>query len=149
MPPLPGYRVIHPQFEAHHRPVAENVQTATATITRHTAAGATFDPDNGQTTYPTATTVYSGRCRVQRPMQGEMAREIGDRQVIIRPHVVSLPADAPEVRIGDKVTVSPWSDSTQGDPHLPGEPLWVHDVRYGSLIWQRDLVCLNAPPTAR
>ena len=65
----------------------------------------------------------------------------GGQQVTIRNYTVALPTDAPEIRVNDEVVVA-----TAGDPRLPNESLWVHDVRFGSQIWERDLVCANVPP---
>lgn len=145
---LPNHQALHPRWEAAHRPVAEEFLTADVTIRRHSSAG-TFDPDTGQTTYPEPTTVYQGVARVQRMSQMEITRTIGDRQVVIRGATVSLPVSAAEVRIADEVKVTGYRDPNSGDPHLTGRPLWVHDVRPGSLLFQRDLVVLDAPPTAR
>lgn len=145
---LPGHRALHERFDAHHRPTAEQFHTAKVTIRRHSSAG-TFDPATGQTTYPDPAVVWQGWGRVQRMSQMEVTRSIGDRQVVIRGATLSLPADAPQVRIGDEARVDGYRDPDAGDPHLPGRALWVHDVRPGSMLWQRDLVVFDAPPTAR
>lgn len=146
---LPNAQALHPRWEAHHRPVAEEFFTADIVIRRHTGEGGTFDPVTGQTTFPDPTTVYTGRARIQRMTQMEITRSIGDRQVVIRGATVSLPVSAAEVRIADEVQVQSYRDPNSGDPHLLGRPLWVHDVRPGSMLWQRDLVVLDAPPTSR
>lgn len=117
-------------------------------IRRHSPASA-FDPDTGQSTFPTPATVWEGPARLQRMGQSEYTRAIGDRQVVIRGATLSLPADAPQVQVGDEVQVVSYRDPDTGDPHLTGRPLWVHDVRPGSVLWQRDLVVLTAPPTTR
>lgn len=146
---LPNAQALHPRWESHHRPVAEAFLTADVIIRRHTGTGTTFDPNTGQTTYSEPTTVYEGEARIQRMSQLEISRAIGDRQVIVRGATVSLPVSAAEVRIVDEVQVVAYRDPDSGDPYLAGRPLWVHDVRPGSLLWQRDLVVLDAPPTAR
>jgi hypothetical protein len=146
---LANSRVIGARFETHHRPVAEEAMTAEVQVRRHTAVGATFDSATGRSTYPTPETVYEGPARLQRSQQSEVTRSIGDRQVVIRQVVVSLPVSTPEVRVGDEVRVVTYRYADGGDRHLVGRPLWVHDVRPGSILWQRDLVCLDAPPTAR
>lgn len=122
--------------------------TADILVRRHSSDGV-FDPDTGQTTFPDPTVVYEGAARIQRMSQMEVTRSIGDRQVVIRGATVSLPVSAAEVRIADEVQVVSYRDPDSGDPHLAGRPLWVHDVRPGSLLWQRDLVVLDAPPTSR
>lgn len=141
--PFPGTKVFHPDWEAHHRPVAEGAQTATGIIRRYSSVGV-HNEATGKTEYPEPTTVYGsptpGPMRVVRDGV-ETTREIGGQQVTIRSYIVAVPADAPEIRVNDEVLVS-----TAGDSKLPGESLWVHDVRFGSQIWERDLVCANVPP---
>lgn len=141
--PFPGTHVFPPGWEAHHRPVAEDAMTATGTIKRPSTEGV-FDPDTATTTYPEPTVVYGpGSMRIVRDGV-ETTRQIGERTVVIRNYIVALPADAAEVRVGDEVTAT-----ASGDAQLPDQALWVHDVRYGSQIWERDLLCQNAPPTTR
>lgn len=122
--------------------------TAKVAIRRH-SSDSTFDPDTGQTTFPPPVTVWTGWARIQRQAKGEVSRSIGDRQVVIRGSLVCIPANTPEVRISDELRVECYRDPDTGDPHLVGRPLWVHDVYPGSLLWERDLVVLEAPPTQR
>jgi len=141
--PLPGTKVFHDGWEAHHRPVAEGAMTATGVVRRRTGPGV-FNDVTGKTDYPAPTTVYgvAGAAPMRVVRDGvETTREIGGRQVTIRDYIVALPADAPEIRVNDEVVVA-----TAGDTRLPDESLWVHDVRFGSQIWERDLVCANVPP---
>lgn len=147
---LPAGQALHARFEVHHRPVAEQFHTAQVTIVRHSSAE-TFDPDAGQTSFPTPTTAWTGTARVQRMTQQEITRAIGDRQVVIRGVIVAVPADAAEVRISDEVRVTGYRDANSGDPHLDDgdRPLWVHDIYPGSLLFERHLVVLDAPPTER
>ncbi|WP_026931224.1 DUF6093 family protein [Glycomyces tenuis] len=144
--PLPNTRVFSPGWDAHHRPVAEGGQTSLGIIRRQDAEGV-FDPDTMQTTWPPPTTIYG----VDEPAQMrivrdgvETTRQVGERTVVIRSYIVAIPAGAPEIRINDEVV-----PSTASDPRLPDKSLWVHDVRYGSQVWERDLVCQNTPPTTR
>lgn len=146
---LTGHQALHPRWEAHHRPVSQAFQTAQVMVRRHTGTGSTFDPDTGQTTYPDPTTVWTGWARIQRMTQLEVTRAIGDRQVVVRGATVSLPASAPEIRVSDELKVESYRDPDSGDPHLIGRPLWVHDIYPGSLMWDRNLTVLDAPPTAR
>lgn len=142
--PFPETHVFHSGWEAHHRPVAEDAQTATGIIRRHSADGV-FNEDTGETTYPEPTTVYGvdGPERMRIVRDGvETTRLIGERQVVIRNYIVAIPASAPEIRVNDEVVAA-----TAGDTQLPDRSLWVHDVRFGSQIWERDLLCANVPPT--
>ena len=147
---LPAGRALHPRFDSHHRPVAEQFHTAQVRIRRRDPnAQPQWDPTAGRSVYPDPVTVWTGWARIQRMSQMETPRSVGDRQVILRSATVSIPADATEVMISDEVEVLEYRDPDAGDPHLVDRPLWVHDVRPGSMLWQRDLVVLDAPPTSR
>lgn len=145
---LPAGRALHQRWEAHHRPTAAEFMTAQVQVKRYSADGV-WDDEAGRMVYPAPEVVWHGWARVQRMSQAELTRSVGDRQVVIRGVTVSLPVDAGPVQVGDEVTVVGFRDPHAGDPHLAGHPLWVHDVRPGSLLWQRDLVALDAPPTSR
>ena len=145
---LPAGRGLHPRWETHHRPTAEQFHTADIRILRHASDGV-FNPATGQTTFPPPELVWQGRARIQRMAQQEITRSIGDRQVVLRGATVSIPADAPKVMISDEVRVDSYRDPNSGDPHLTGRPLWVHDIYPGSLLFQRDLAVLDAPVTNR
>lgn len=141
--PFPGTNVFDPGWEAHHRPVANSAMTATGIVRRYSAAGV-FNDITGKTEYGAPTTVYgvAGAAPMRVVRDGvETTREIGGQQVTIRSYTVVLPADAPEIRVNDEVVVA-----TAGDTQLPDKSLWVHDIRFGSQIWERDLVCANVPP---
>lgn len=144
---LPNGRALHPRWEQHHRPVAAEFHTADVAIRRHSSEGV-FDPETGQTVYPVET-IWTGRARIQRMTQQEITRSIGDRQVVIRGATVSIPITAPEARVQDEVRVTGYRDDDSGDPHLLNRPLWINDIYPGSLMWDRNLVVLDAPPTDR
>ena len=141
--PLPATSVFGPDWDAHHRPVAEGGQTSLGIIRRQESEGV-FDEDTMETVFPEPTTIY-GPAKMRIVRDGvETATRIGDRTVVIRSYIVAIPADAPEIRINDEVV-----PATASDPRLPDKSLWVHDVRYGSQVWERDLLCTNTPPTTR
>lgn len=144
---LPDHRALHPRWETHHRPVAARFHTATVAIRRHSNATG-FDPDTGQSTFAAPVQVWTGAARVQRT--GTQSDEtVGDRQVVTRNATVSIPVDTPEVHIGDEVQITSYRDLDSGDPHLTNVPLWIRDIRPGSLLFQRDLVVLDTPPVNR
>lgn len=122
--------------------------TAEVAVRRHSSAG-TFNAVTGRTAYPDPTEVWTGWVRLQRDFRGGGQHQIGDRQVAMQDLTLSLPADASEVRVGDEVRVLSFRDADAGDAHLVGRPLWVHNVRTGSVLWQRDLVVSDAPVTSR
>lgn len=145
--PLPNTRVIPTRWDEHHRPVAGGAQTSTGRVRRYSSEGV-WNETTGKTDYPPPTDIYGTEAepatmRIVRDGVEE-TRQIGERTVVVRSYIVALPADAPEITIRDEVLVS-----TASDPHLADKKLWVHDVRYGSQVWERDLVCQNTPPTTR
>lgn len=144
--PLPSTRVFHRDWEAHHRPVAEGAMTGSGYFTR-ASTDKVFNTTTGKSTYAAPTAVYGS---AEEPVPLRVVRDgvdttvaIGQREVTKRSYLVTVPVTAPELRAGDEVHVV-----AAGDPHLPGEPLWVTDVRFGTQVWERDLICDNVPPQA-
>jgi len=142
--PFKGTRVIHPAFETHHRPVAEGGMTATATVLRYDHSDGVWDAETMRTSHPDPEPVWFGPVRLQRQSAAERPVWIGDRQVIIRTYLVAFPHGVPEFRINDEVRFGGTDDA-----ELPDQRLWMHDVWFGSELWQRDTVCQNAPRTQR
>lgn len=145
--PFPGTSVIPGGWDAHHRLVAEGAQTSTGRVYRYNSEGV-FNDATGKTAYHDPDPVY-GTAEEGAPMR--IVRDgvdttilIGEREVIKRSYIVTLPAAAPEILVNDMVVAEAASD-----PLLPGKELYVRDVRFGSQVWERDLVCDNVPPTNR
>jgi hypothetical protein len=153
--PLPNSRVVHPQFEAHHRPVSANAMPAECTITRPSSPSpAGWNDATGRNVYPAPTTVYPttghGVCRVNRGGPGGQGSAapvtVADRAVTVAQYTVVIPADAAAlVQVHDIVTIT----RCPGDPDLVGRKLWVTDSARGSLTWERVLNCELQPPTTR
>lgn len=141
MSPMPATRVVSAGWEAHHRPVAEQAMTAVCDITRPGTGPGVFDPETGTTTGPDPVTVASGvPCRVQEQDQPRDADAAG-QQVAARRYLVAVPYPNADVRVGDTVTVTAASD-----PSLAGRGLPVVDVQRGSLLFERDLECVDHQP---
>jgi hypothetical protein len=132
--PLAGHSPFHARWSQHHRPVATGTQTGTCTITRPGTGEGTIDED-GVWHPPTATTVYTGPCRVT--AQPAEARYVvsGDHRVTTRGYEVAVEWDAAEVREGDNIHIN-----TAKDPRLVGVDLRIMDVRMGSEQWERVLI---------
>lgn len=142
--PLPNHPVIHPRWEAHHRPVTQRAMPAECKVLRPSSEPV-WDDEAGRNTYPESAHVYGpGPCRITRPA-GAGAPVVADRQVTLVDYIVALPADAPKVQVGDLVTFT----RIDGDPWLAGETLRVEELLGGSLTWQRDLRCRHQPATTR
>lgn len=114
------------------RAAAERLMVDTCTIVRPGSYGA---PDES-TGIPTRTTtsVYSGACRVKPEQAGE--QNAGEREVVTRRFVVSLPADTDGVAVGDVVTVT----ASVYDVGLEGASLVVVGVPVGSHLTARRLL---------
>lgn len=133
--PFPGSRVIHPRWEAHHRPVLETTWTATITFKR--ASGPpVHDPETGSTSQPT-TTVYSGPCRIQEHQISAHEADAAAQRITTHAYQVSGPVEM-NLELDDVGTVD-----ASNDPTLVGRPLRVTDIQRGSLLFQRDVTCID------
>ena len=144
MPPLPGTRVVHPDFQAHHQPPVLGQMTAACTVTRPSSEPNSWDDAAGRHVYPAAAQVYAGICRVQRQADGAPVT-VADRTATVTRVVVTVPVGTSPAQVNDVVEVTACPD----DPDLVGLPLKVKDVRHASIAWQRDLVCDLQPATTR
>lgn len=149
--PLPTTKVFHPDWSDHHHAVAQGQMTAHGTVTRPSGVPV-FNELLGYDVLPAPQLLYDGLVRVQRlqPAVSASAATIADRELIIREYQVSLPLavhgiDTAPIQTNDLVTVTACSD----DPQLVGKVLRVRDVRLGSLVWQRDLLCEDVAQTTR
>lgn len=117
-----------------------------ATITfRRNSSNASFDEDAGRSVYPDPVILWTGPARIQRIARRGGDQEIGARFVIVQMYQISVPADVPEIQINDQADTIVCAD----DPFLLGKLLRVREVRLGSLIWSRDLICEEPTPTTR
>ena len=146
-PPLRGTRIIHSRFEQHHRPALDTQYTAECRITTPPSAGV-FDEASGRTVYPDPELVYDGPCKLGRSSNPAGTRVAGDRTVTIAEYVLSLPKDAADAAVPVHAVVTMTRSPQNAD--LVGQVLTVTNPRFGSITWQRDIVCeLQPPPTAR
>lgn len=146
MPGLPNTRLIPDGWEAHHAPTAEQAMTAECVITRPASNGTpVFDAETGRSLHPDPVTVYTGAVRVQRSaLTGGNIDVVADKPTPLRQYVVSLPLTAPQIQVADRIAVT-----AATDPLMVGKILTVADVRGGSLVWQRDLLCDEHVPITR
>lgn len=135
MSPLPSTAVIHPDWSAHHQPIAQGAMTAQCTITEP-GAGGTFDPVTGYTTPATPVTLYSGPCRVQgtfRPA-GVVAT---DQETATRRYLVAVPAAVTGVEEQMTVTIT---DAPKA-PQMLGRVLVIQAIEYANEQFELDLLC--------
>ncbi len=146
MPGLSNTRVIHPAFQAHHRPVTDGAMSATCVITRPASSGTpAFSEAAATSQHPAPATVYDGKCRITVRSVAPTGEVVADRTVYPAEYIVSIPADAPAAQVNDLVRIT----ACAGDPALVGLRLTVGQVRHGSIAWQRDLICDLSQPTTR
>lgn len=139
MVPFDGSAVIHPDWQAHHAPVAAGTHRATCTITNG-ATGAGWDPVGGDTP-GTPTQVYSGPCRVEDLSRSVAARDVAGQTVAPYPYLVAIALDAADIPVGARVTVTADPD----DPRLVGKVLIVDAPSYGDSRFERVMGCTLDP----
>lgn len=141
MSPLPSSRVIPTGWSGHHRGVARGGMTATCRLEQAGTGEGAWNENTQSTDPPAPTTSWSGPCRVQaQPTQAQDAESAG-QQVTTRTYLVAVPLHAvlPEAGVnGGRVVVTACED-----PTLLDRPLRIADITRGSLLWERDLVCVD------
>jgi len=112
---------------------ARNFQQASCTIVEETPGG--FDTDTGQPLPPTVTTIYTGSCLVQ-PTPGARVVEFGEGPTSLRTYELHLDGQAPNVAVGQKVSVS----SSRDDQLDAAGSLVVIDVEKSSTFTNRRII---------
>lgn len=139
---LPHHQVIPPGWQEHHRPVAEQTMTGICDLT-----GPMGPPDYGETKPSPGEALASAvPCRVQQT-RGESRADAVGQLVDTRQYLVTLPlSQVPDLTITDEgpiVRVLSYKPGHDGDPTLVDRPLRVTNVQRGTLVWERDLTCLD------
>lgn len=86
------------------RLAAEALMVDTCTIIRKGAPAT--DPDTGAVTYPSPTTIYTGKCRLKLPVAIARPDNVGEAQEFLQHPVLSLPAATTGVEVDDIVTIT-------------------------------------------
>lgn len=131
----PGSRVIPAGWEEHHRPVLATTRTATITF-RRISGPPVHDPATGSTDQPRAV-VFSGPCRIQEHQLNVHSTVAGAELITTHTYHVSLSVEA-DLRQNDIGTVD-----ASDDPTFVGRELRVNDIQRGSLLFQRDVICID------
>lgn len=134
--PFPSTRVVHPAWSQHHRPTAEGAQTATCTIIGPGTGGG-WDPVTGPTAGAAGQLLYDDTCAIEAQVAAPDRSDAAGQATTEHPYLVSIRHAAPDIPIGARVTVTACPD----DAALVGKVLTVADVQYGSLQWDRVLMC--------
>lgn len=138
MPPLQGSKVVPDRWAEHHRPAAEALLVDRGRL-RHAGGTSAFDPVTGLRATAPPAAYFEGPCRVQVLAAQEARATVGGQQVSTVAYRVTVPVDVTEVAVDDVFT----ADACEADGSLIGRSLRVAAVARGSLIWQRDLTCID------
>jgi len=155
---LRGHQVLPAGWSAHHHGVGDSFATTRVSLHRRTATTADDNGGWSRDAGPTAVTappaIWTGMVRLQALLSGSREAEAVGQQVSSRSYsaAASFTADPPMPpvragRDGDTLQVLANPD----DPAMVGRWLRVADVKSGSQIWDRELVCTddltaNNPP---
>jgi hypothetical protein len=118
------------------RAKAESLMLDTIRITRATGT-TTWDEQTGRETAGTPTTVYQGKCRVQRRNVAEQTPEAGERTVTTQAVEVHIPVSATGVQVGDVGTVL----TASMDSELVGRRFRVTGLAHKTFATARRLRC--------
>ncbi len=138
--PLKSTRVLHPLWPYHHRPVTEGFMEAEFEIYRDSVE-TEFNPETGVEEPVEVETIWSGQARVQQ-LKREQIAEAGEAVQPLAEYLIATPATLPPIRVGEggdygRVTVC------LVDPQIVGRYLTIQRNTFGSLIWERDLYCMD------
>jgi hypothetical protein len=113
-------------------------------ITRAPVGPPVFDPQTGDLTPVVPTLVYAGPCLLT-PVGDRVTVEVrgGEDESSTR-FQLSVPLDAPEVLVGDEVTIT-----SDPDPRAVDRSLWVSQVLYGSGVARRSCIAVDKVVAAR
>lgn len=117
------------------RQIARTMLVDVGSITRKATGPGTLDPVSGDWTPAAATTVYSGACRVRKPMTGREEQIVfGDINTTVTRHIVNLPSDAPIIDLGDVFALT-----STNDPQVLNVPMRVVSVTSKTVLMYRQL----------
>lgn len=137
MSPLPGWKVIPPRWAEEHRPTAESTFTARMEFYHRSEGPAPWPVPAG---HPLPTPFHTAACRIQQ-LNREATPETAAQTVNTHDYLVVVSIDAPTIIGGERGDYGIVTESS--DPKLVGRRLDVRDVQHGSLMWERDLVCVD------
>jgi hypothetical protein len=119
------------------RAAAETLMVDTCTITRAGSGDPVYNEADDTYTYPTASTSYTGKCRVRPAGTQDVDHVVGADPVWARSYIVSVPVSETNTTVDDVVTIT----ASALDPALVGQRLRVQGVLKGSHITARRLAC--------
>lgn len=130
MSPLPGHKVFHPGWDAHHRPVAEGTHTTPAVFKRLHDGPAPYPlPPN----WDPSEVVWRANVRVQPLTKQGRDPVVAEQPVTMHDYQVTAPTGGPELRAGEHGDVV----------EVLGRTLRIQDITTGSHEWERVLTCTD------
>lgn len=145
MAPLPNHSVVPAGWAAHHRPVANGTMTALCDV--HAPGTIEWPATELTPGERYATDVPARLQQLNAPREATPAgQEVTQQQYLVTMPLHLVPAAAQNITdSGPYVTVTGYMPgrAQDGDPHLVGRPLKVLAVQRGSLLWERDLICVD------
>ena len=125
------------------RAEAESLMVDACTITRPGTGTGTVNETTGEVTPPAPTTVYAGKCRVQRPGASTSQNSTaGDYEIGVNTLLVQLPVTALGVKRGDDFTLTAVGPLTDAD--LLGSKAEVRANLAKTHATKRTLICEEA-----
>ena len=110
---------------------AESLMRDTCTI--GTLGDPDTDPDTGAVIIPLEGVVYTGRCKVKAPQRANQPNEVGGGMVTVTPGEVHIPADGPDLEVGQVVDMT----ASQLSPTLVGDRYRIIGPFDGTFITAR------------
>lgn len=140
--PLPGTRVIPVGWSAHHRPTVEGTWTATCLIDKAGTGPSVWNPVTHSTDPPPRIVLYDNLgCRVQQRTMPQQDALNAEQQVSTHEYLVVVDIKVAGLEIDGEHQVL--IKTNPDDPDMAGRRLTVTDIQRGSLMWERDLVCID------
>lgn len=118
------------------RAAAEALMVDACTIADASTLGP-IDEDTSEYAVVPGTERYDGPCRIRVQAVQDSGVEAGERIIVLRSYIVSVPMSVDDVEVNDVVIIT---DSVL-DSSLPGTVLRVQDIPRGTHLTARRLVC--------
>lgn len=96
------------------------------------------DTTTGEVTEP-ATTLYTGKCRVQQAKADARTEDVGEDHLLMLRIEVQLPMPVTGLEVGDRITIT----ASAYDADLPGRVFLVHDLAHKSHATARRVQCVE------
>lgn len=134
--------VIPSDWSAHHRPVVEGTFTAEVEIREPGGTPGPRDPGTGVVPVTPHAAHYADGARIQVAPVFSAERDSAGQEITVAGYLVVVNRDtSAQTEVGHVVKVTAVDDN--GDPALVDRELTVSGVAYGSLSWERDLICID------